>query len=162
MVENAGGTIEVRSEEGKGTSFFLRFTAAESKEELQRAAEKRAGDGSGKYRTLCVCRNRKDLAPWQKRLDALEGDVRYTSHEAAVVARLQEDSHFCDRLIVENELLTMSGIELAQIVKRGNPDIRIILLAREDTAGQQWYLDNGFLDEIMTVKEERSLKQASD
>jgi hypothetical protein len=62
------------------------------------------------------------------------------------------NSHFCGRLIVENELLTMRGIDLAQIVKRGNPDIRVILLAYEDSAGQQWYLDNGILDEIKTAE----------
>ena len=62
------------------------------------------------------------------------------------------NSHFCGRLIVENEQLTMRGIDLAQIVKRGNPDIRDILLAHEDSAGQQWYLDNGILDEIKTAE----------
>ena len=34
MVENAGGSIEVKSEEGRGTSFIMRFAAEESKERL--------------------------------------------------------------------------------------------------------------------------------
>ena len=150
MVENAGGSIEVRSEEGLGTSFIMRFAAAESKEKLVGVSG--GSEEGGRLKTICVCRSKKELAPWQKWLDSLDGDIQYTNHEAAVVARLQEDSHFCGRLIVENELLTMRGIDLAQIVKRGNSDIHVILLAHEDSAGQQWYLDNGILDEIKSAE----------
>ena len=66
------------------------------------------------------------------------------------MARLQKDIGFCDMLITENELETMSGIDLAQIVKRGNPAIRVCLLTQEKSERQQWYLDNGILDEIRT------------
>ena len=128
----------------------MRFAAEESKEKLVGLSG--GSEEGGRLKTICVCRSRKELAPWQTWLDSLGGDIQYTNHEAAVVARLQEDSHFCGRLIVENELLTMRGIDLAQIVKRGNPDIRVILLAHEDSAGQQWYLDNGILDEIKTAE----------
>ena len=143
MVENAGGTIEVDSEEGKGTTFIMRFPAAEtSKEQSGRLIREKAMD------TICVCRNRKMLEPWKQWLDSIEGEIRYVSHEAMIIARLQEDSGFCDQLIVENELETMSGIDLAQIVKRENPAIRICLLSHEESERQQWYLDNGILDEI--------------
>ena len=42
----------------------------------------------------------------------------------------------------------MSGIDLAQIVKRSAPGIRVVLLTLEESDRQKWYLDNGFLDEI--------------
>lgn len=145
MVENAGGTIKVESEEGKGTTFIMSFPAALTKEMLSVHPEKENGQA---LRTICVCKSRKTLEPWKKWLDSIDGDINYVSHEAMIIARLQEDNSFCDRLIVENELETMSGIDLAQIVKRENPAIQICILAREETERQQWYLDNGILDEI--------------
>lgn len=145
MVENAGGTIKVESEEEKGTTFIMIFPAALTKEMLSVHPEKENGQA---LRTICVCKSRKTLGPWKKWLDSIDGDINYVSHEAMIIARLQEDNSFCDRLIVENELETMSGIDLAQIVKRENPSIQICILAREETERQQWYLDNGILDEI--------------
>ena len=145
MVENAGGTIKVESEEGKGTTFIMSFPAALTKEMLSVRPEKENGQA---LRTICVCKSRKTLEPWKKWLDSIDGDINYVSHEAMIIARLQEDNSFCDRLIVENELETMSGIDLAQIVKRENPSIQICILTREETERQQWYLDNGILDEI--------------
>lgn len=149
MVENAGGTIDVASEEGKGTSFVMNFPAAARKELLDippGGSADRADHAA--QRILCVCRDKKMLDPWKGWLDHLGTEVKYTAHAAAVVALLQEDKDFCDWLIVENELEIMSGIDLAQIVKRENAAIRVTLLTREESAQQKWYADNGILDEI--------------
>lgn len=148
MVENAGGTIEVESEEGKGTAFTMRFPAFETREKLFGSSEQKKGKA---LKILCVCRNEKAPEPWREWLDSFGSGIEYTSHEASVVARLQKDLGFCDMLITENELETMSGIDLAQIVKRANPSIRVCLLTQEKSERQQWYLDNGILDEIRTA-----------
>ncbi len=148
MVENAGGTIFVESEEGKGTTFTMRFPTTETREEQLGSSDRKEGDA---LKVLCVCRSKKVLKLWREWLDSLDGAIEYTSHEASVVARLSEDKDFCDLLITENELETMSGIDLAQIVKRANPAIRVCLLTQEGSERQQWYLNNGILDEIRTV-----------
>ena len=147
MVENAGGMIEVESEEGKGTAFIMRFPAFETREKLFGCSEQKKGKAQ---KILCVCRSEKALEPWKEWLDSFGSGIEYTSHEAAVVARLQKDIGFCDMLITENELETMSGIDLAQIVKRVNPAVRVCLLTQEKSERQQWYLGNGILDEIRT------------
>ena len=143
MVENAGGSIEVKSREGEGTSFLMKFEGKKRQEDMYRANK-----GAGQGRTVCVCRDQKNLAPWKAWLDSLGTRIEYRSHEAAVISRLQEKKHFCDILITENELETMSGIDLAQIVKRTDSGIQVILLTREMTDGQKWYMDNGILDQI--------------
>ncbi len=88
------------------------------------------------------------LKPCREWLDSLDGAIEYTFHEASVVARLSEDKEFCDLLITENDRETMSGIDLAEIVKRANPAIRVCLLTQEESERLKWYLDNGILDEI--------------
>jgi hypothetical protein len=51
----------------------------------------------------------------------------------------------------------MSGIDLAQIVKRTDSGIQVILLTREMTDGQKWYMDNGILDQIRLPDSEKPL-----
>jgi DNA-binding NtrC family response regulator len=152
MVENAGGSIEVKSREGEGTSFLMKFEGKKRQEDMYRA-----NMGAGQVRTVCVCRDQKNLAPWKAWLDSLGTRIEYRSHEAAVISRLQEKKHFCDILITENELETMSGIDLAQIVKRTDSGIQVILLTREMTDGQKWYMDNGILDQIRLPDSEKPL-----
>ena len=82
------------------------FPAATTKEMLSVRPEKKNGQALS---TICVCKSRKTLEPWKQWLDSIDGGINYVSHEAMIIARLQEDNSFCDRLIVENELETMSG-----------------------------------------------------
>lgn len=138
LVENAGGTIEVQSVRGEGTSFVMTFPVT-SQPDVQQTEQEGI---------VCICRSRKSLEPWREYLESLSGNIVYVFHEASFVARLQEQPDLCKVLIIEETLTGMRGIELAQIVRRQNPGIRILLLTGENTSYLQWYLDNGVIDEV--------------
>ena len=65
-----------------------------------------------------------------------------------MAVRMQENASVCDLLILEEELSSMSGIELAQIVRRSNPELLITILARQASAELKRCLDNRVIDQI--------------
>ena len=143
LTENTGGRVEVKSVPGKGTTFTLRFPV--KRDEAQLRAQRRASSANN---IICVCQSRESISSWRKWLDSLGAHIEYTSKEAAVAVRMQENASVCDLLILEEELSSMSGIELAQIVRRSNPELLITILARQASAELKRCLDNRVIDQI--------------
>mgnify|MGYP000217062841 FL=1 len=53
-------------------------------------------------------------------------------------------------LIIADEVLPMmNGIELCEMIRRMNPEIRLLLLSEQDGSDVQWYLNNGMIDRFM-------------
>ncbi len=158
LVENAGGTIEVKSIPGQGTTFIMCFPAdykpagpgmPAAGAAGENADPEQAGNAIRRGGIVCVCRGRESVKPWRAWLQKQKGTISYTTHEASLYAQLQDDPDFCSHLIIENMLETMKGIEMAQIVRREKRGIHITLLAGADDGGMDWYLDNGIIDEII-------------
>ena len=147
IVEGVGGSIEVKSEKGKGTSFSLTFPVSLSPEGLQDRGFKEGG------RILCLRPSSNALSSWEGWIHSLPGSVEYCEEESTVVARLQEEKRW-EMLVVPEQLKEMSGIELAQIVRRFQPQIRIVLLAQRESEHLLWYVNNRVIDEICLPKEE--------
>ena len=47
----------------------------------------------------------------------------------------------------------MNGIELCEVVRRINQEIRLILIAEQGGADFEWYLNNGMIDRFMLKDE---------
>ena len=75
------------------------------------------------------------------------------AHPAALIDRVQKDPSAYDLLIAEYTLPTMNGIELCEVVRRINPEIRLILIAEQGGADFEWYLNNGMIDRFMLKDE---------
>ena len=52
-------------------------------------------------------------------------------------------------MIAEYTLPTMNGIELCEVIRRINPEIRLILIAEQSGPDFEWYLNNGMIDRFM-------------
>lgn len=143
LTENSGGSITVKSSPDDGTTFTLSFPA--KREEALLYARR---SPSSAKKAVCVCRTRESVSPWRGWLDSLGLHIEYTSREAAVAVHMQEDPSFCDLLILEAELSSMSGIELAQIVRRSNPELYITILATQETPELKRCLDNRVADQV--------------
>ena len=56
-------------------------------------------------------------------------------------------------MIAEYTLPTMNGIELCELIRRINPEIRLILIAEQSGPDFEWYLNNGMIDRFMLKDE---------
>ena len=58
-------------------------------------------------------------------------------------------------VIAEYTLPTMNGIELCEVIRRINPEIRLIPLRSRADPDFEWYLNNGMIDRFMLKAEFR-------
>ena len=56
-------------------------------------------------------------------------------------------------VITTYRLPTMNGIELCEIIRRLNPSIRLVLVAKQGGADYEWYLNNGMIDRFILTSE---------
>lgn len=141
MVSVAGGSIRLESEPGKGTEFFLYFpeteadvpeTSGENGREVSRVGV--VDDDPEMLRTLELLLSRKGYK------------VRCWSHPAVVLSKLQKKRELCDVILTDYSMPSINGLEFAEMVRKLNPGIRLILMSGKEEEKFFWYLKNGFLD----------------
>ncbi len=146
IVTSMGGTMNVRSS-NEGTSFIMRFPVTEETKEnkLSRIAG---------IKRIAVIYNRKiDI----ERIDGIfKGSnykLEYFDHPAAVISLIQKKRDYFGMVISAYDLPLMNGVETLKIVRRLDPEIRLILTSEEKMTEFEWYLNNGYFDRHMTVKD---------
>ena len=143
LTEQAGGTITVQSCPGKGTTFSMVYTVMPDQQALRRRKE-----GSQIHHSLCLLATASVPPQWKDWLSTVPGTLEYSNQETAVIARLREPDAPYDMLILQENYPSLSGPEIAQIIRPGNQQMRIVLLARQMDEKLQWYLDSGLIDEV--------------
>ena len=76
-------------------------------------------------------------------------EVEYCRDESSILPRLQSDRGYCQLMIADYRLTRMNGIEFLEIVRRLNPEIRLVLTAESLDADLEWYLNNRIVDRIV-------------
>ncbi len=142
-----GGQIRVESTEGRGTTFYLYFPKAEP-EDKEAQPLIRPSD-----RILVVDDDPELLKAVGALLKGLRCRAECYSHPAAVLSKLQNQKDYCDVLITDYAMPTMNGLELAEIVRKLNPDIRLILISGMEDKRFEWYLKNEFIDAFILKSE---------
>ncbi len=141
MVSMAGGCICLESEPGKGTEFSLYFPEAERGEQPeQRRNEK------GKCRVAAVDDDPEMLSMLERLLSGKGYQVKCWSHPAVVLSRLQKKRDLCDVILTDYSMPSINGLEFAELVRKLNPNIRLVLMSGKEDEKFHWYLKNGFLD----------------
>ncbi len=148
VVTAAGGEIRVESREGAGTTFRLYFPRVDEREALKPRSVIRGTD-----RVVVVDDDPemlKSLASLMKRL-GLKAECY--GHPAAALSRLQDRKDDCGVLVTDYAMPSMNGLELAEIVRKLNPDIRLILISGMEDPRFDWYLKNQFIDAFILKSE---------
>ncbi len=70
-------------------------------------------------------------------------------HPAALIDQFRKNPSAYDLVIAEYTLPTMNGIDLCEVVRRINPETRLILISEQNGADFEWYLNNGMIDRFM-------------
>ncbi len=147
MVTSVGGTIRVESKAGEGTTFILEIP--QNSAEVEDDGRKRLKH----VQKIAIVSSEESAKTWKAAISHSQKTVDLYAHPAALIDRVQKDSSAYDLLIAEYTLPTMNGIELCEVVRRINPEIRLILIAEQRGANFEWYLNNGMIDRFMLKDE---------
>lgn len=137
----AGGHICVDSEPGKGATFRLYFPEPEPQRKTE---EKRAGVRGA--RVIVVDDDPEVLKALEKMLKRQNRKAECFSHPAVVLSKLQNHRDCCDVILTDYSMPSMNGLEFAAVVRRLNPEIRLVLMSGNEDAQFEWYLKNRFID----------------
>ena len=147
MVTSVGGTICVESKAGEGTTFVIEIP--QSGPEVEADGRKRLKH----VQKIAIISSEESAKTWKAAASHSRKTVDLYAHPAALIDRVQKDPSAYDLLIAEYTLPTMNGIELCEVVRRINPEIRLILIAEQGGADFEWYLNNGMIDRFMLKDE---------
>ena len=147
MVTSVGGTIRVESKADAGTTFILDIPQSHSDEEKD--SRKRLKQ----VRKIAIVSREDSAKSWKAVSAGSQKTVDLYAHPAALIDRIQKNPAAYDLVIAEYTLPTMNGIDLCEVIRRINPEIRLILIAEQSGADFEWYLNNGMIDRFM-LKEE--------
>lgn len=137
IVEGLGGSIELESRMGEGTVFRLYFPPAEPGEEAAGAAVRRI---------VVVDDDPQVLRALKDMLSGWDYEVECCSHPAAVLSRIKRQKDYCGLVLTDYSMPAMDGLELAGVIRRLNPKIRIILMSGAGDGRFEWYLKNRVVD----------------
>ncbi len=139
IISSVGGSIRVESTLQQGSRFILDIpqsraeTAGDGRKRLHQV--KKIAIVSGRIRKTAFPKTRKTLA--------------FFVHPAALIDQFRKDPSAYDLVIAEYTLPTMNGIDLCEVVRRINPETRLILISEQSGADFEWYLNNGMIDRFM-------------
>ena len=148
VMEAVKGRIEIESEVGVGTTFFLSFP-------LKRKSEPEEGERKRRrFRSMIVVDDDRELL---RALSAMLKDssvkVECYDHPAAVLSLLQKGKENWDMILTDYQMPSVNGLELAAMVRRLNPQIHLVLMSGLDSGQFEWYLKNGMIDEFIPKTE---------
>lgn len=175
ILSSIGGTIRVESTLGEGTCFSMEIPLCEEGdgEENARPASNHGVEGNtgipagqpsatgSEYspkgqkaisKIAFVVREEQQKT-WRSLVRSSEKAIDFYGHPAALIDRIQKDPAAYDMIITAYQLPTMNGIELCEIIRRLNPSIRLVLVAKQGGADYEWYLNNGMIDRFILASE---------
>ena len=144
ILSSIGGTIRVESTLGEGTCFIMEIPLCEE------------GDADSPKRLKPISRIAfvvREEKRWKSLVASSEKTIDFYDHPAALIDRIQKDTAAYELVIAEYTLSTMNGIELCEVIRRLNPEIRLILLVKQGGADYEWYLNNGMIDRFILTSE---------
>lgn len=79
--------------------------------------------------------------------------VEYCGHPAAALSLVQKQKNDYDMLLTDYQMPSMNGLELSAMIRRLNPQIRLVLMSGLDVSRFDWYLKNRMIDEFIPKTE---------
>ncbi len=146
ILSSIGGTIYVESTLGEGTCFIMEIPLCEE------------GDADSPKRLKPISRiafvvREERQKTWKAVVRSSEKTIDFYGHPAALIDRIQKTPAAYELVIAEYTLPTMNGIELCEVIRRLNPEIRLILLVKQGGADYEWYLNNGMIDRFILTSD---------
>ena len=132
-----------------GTTFILEIP--QSRSEIEKDSRKRLKQ----VRRIAFVSREASEKSWKALSVGKQKTIDLYVHPAALIDRIQKNPAAYELVIAEYTLPTMNGIELCEVIRRINPEIRLILIAEQSGPDFEWYLNNGMIDRFMLKAEFR-------
>jgi len=134
IVVQSGGAIRVRSEVGRGTTFTLCFPRVDEVRDLAPAqAKEPALDGRplrGSAAAVLVVEDDDPIRSIARRALESAGYSVLDSPDPAAALEMAQDLHRpIDLLVTDVVLPRMSGVELAEKLRQGRPELRVLFIS---------------------------------
>ncbi|MFC7534043.1 ATP-binding protein [Actinoplanes sp. GCM10030250] len=127
IVTEAGGSINLYSEPGIGTTFRIYLPLAESAAQLDTSRSRPAPrDGAG--RTVMVVEDEPALARVVTRILG-NGGYHVVTVENGPAALAADAEHPCDVLLTDVIMPEMSGPRLVELLREGRPDLPVLYMS---------------------------------
>lgn len=141
IMKKIGGRIDVKSTPGAGTAFFLYFPLTDIRcGEISRSA-------SDTVRKLVIVDDDPEIRrALEIMLKSAPFKTECCDHPAVLLSKLQKNHNYCDVILTDYSMPSMNGLEMAEIIRKLNPSIRILLMSGSNNTNFDWYLENKFID----------------
>ncbi|MDD3251850.1 MAG: ATP-binding protein [Lachnospiraceae bacterium] len=147
-----GGEIRVESEVGSGTCFFLYFPAQQV-QAVDAETKQTARRKKGKQRIVIVDDDQAMLDSVGALFRSAGYQVECYDHPAVVISKIQNKKDYCDILLTDYAMPSMNGMELAELIRKLNPGIFLLLMSGQEDARFEWYLKNRIIDDFILKTE---------
>ena len=128
IVTEAGGSINVYSEPGIGTTFRVYFPLVTAADHPGQATQTAANAPHGSGQTILVAEDEPELAEAVARI-LTSGGYQVLSAGGGPEALDLDAAHGCDLLLTDIIMPEMSGRQLAQALQRRHPDLRVLYMS---------------------------------
>jgi signal transduction histidine kinase/ActR/RegA family two-component response regulator len=147
LVVKYGGRIQANSLENKGTIFTIILPILDKLPVThERSVTNRIEIEKKKFRIMVLDDQIEILKPIKKGLSMTKWKVEYYTNPGFAYGVLKEKKDEFDILITDISMPSMSGLELAAIIRKSNPEIKIIAMTGYLNKDIQEYVDNNIID----------------
>ena len=156
IVKGHGGTLELESHEGEGTTFTLLFPCAEPSEEPHHDEETRANPHwSGEGLVLVVDDEESVRTLTSRMLEAFEFRVITASDGREGVEKFTENAEAITAVLLDVTMPVMGGLEVLDRIRLIRPDVPVLFMSGYMREGQLHNLDNAtdFLQKPFKMEE---------
>ncbi len=151
VMNSVGGQVRLESQVGAGTTFYLSFPLISSSLPLSGSRKKArqliiVDDDAALLKSLKAMVKRISAAEQEHEGISVPVQTECYDHPAAVLSLLERNKDCCDILLTDYSMPSVNGLELAQMVRRINPHIFLVLMSGSGNKQFEEYLKNGVID----------------
>lgn len=143
ILNSIHGSIRVYSKVGEGTEFRI---------EIPEITENRGVGGRKRLNSIKnvgIVSSDPKIRQYRDFFHKANMNVSVFEQSAPVLDRITKEPTIFDLMLIDFQLPAMSGIDLAEIIRRQNPEIRLIVLVETMDPDLGWYQNNGIIDRFI-------------
>ena len=143
ILNSIHGSIRVYSKVGAGTEFRI---------EIPEITENRGVGGRKRLNSIKnvgIVSSDPKIRQYRDFFHKANMNVSVFEQSAPVLDRITKEPTIFDLMLIDFQLPAMSGIDLAEIIRRQNPEIRLIVLVETMDPDLGWYQNNGIIDRFI-------------